>query len=235
LTTAGEPLDAGEHVTDRPATSKEHLDGSTRDQIIAAALRILAREGFRGLTARAIAADAGTNLALVNYYFGSKRNLLLQLDAALDAVKLDRQRAMYAEQHLPLSAKWRRAVEFYRQDLSDGFIRINHELYMLGYADPAMAEQARARLGRWRALLEEIAAEALPALGIDLPPALVASAVVSFWTGMEVQHLDGTPEAEGHLFAILDFVGDWLELREQLLATGTAVSTRALVSDDDGT
>jgi hypothetical protein len=71
-------------------------------------------------------------------------------------------------------------------------------------------------------------------LGIDLPPALVASAVVTFWTGMEVQHLDGTPEAEGHLFAILDFVGDWLELREQLVATGTTgirTGSPALSSD----
>jgi AcrR family transcriptional regulator len=214
-------------MTDAPSpTTSTNADGSTRSQIIAAALRILARDGLKGLTARVIAAESGANLALVNYYFGSKQNLLLNLAETLDAGKLERQRAMYAGSDLPLSAKWRQAVEYYRQDLDDGFVRVNHELYTLGYATPAMAAQARARLGRWRALLEEVATEALPALGIDLPPALVVSAVVSFWTGMEVQHLSGTSEDEGHFFAVLEFVGDWLEERERQVALGAIRQAR---------
>jgi AcrR family transcriptional regulator len=201
-----------------PSVASTHTDGSTRSQIIGAALRILARSGLKGLTTRAIASEAGTNLALVNYYFGSKQNLLLQLAEALDSGKLARQRTMYAGADAPLSAKWRQAVAFYRQDLADGFVRINHELYASGYANPEMAAQARARLGRWRTLLEEVAVEALPLLRIDLPPTLVASAVVSFWIGMEVQHLDGTTEEEGNFFAVLDFIGDWLEERERAVA-----------------
>ena len=54
-----------------------------------------------------------------------------------------------------------------------------------------------------------------PALGIDLPPDHVGSVVASFWLGMESQHLIGASEKEGHFFAILDTIGDWLEARER--------------------
>ena len=189
-------------------------DGSTRDAILAAAQRLLARDGYTGVTARQIAAEAGTNLALVNYYFGSKQNLLLTLFDEIDRDKLARQQAMYGAD-APLSEKWRQAVRFYRQDLQDGYVRMLQELTALGYGNDAIAERVQARLNGWRALLEEVAAASLPALGIAIPPGLVASAVVSYWLGMETQHLAGLDEAHGHFFAVLDFVGDWLEARER--------------------
>ena len=188
-------------------------DGSTRDAILAAAQRLLARDGYQGVTARQIAAEAGTNLALVNYYFGSKQNLLLTLFDELDRDKLERQHAMYAA-GVPLSEKWRRAVRFYRQDLEDGFVRMLQELIALGYGNPAIAERVQRHINDWRALLEEVAAAYLPELGIDLPPRLVVSAVTSFWQGMETLHLSGLDEEHGHFFELLDLVGDWLEARE---------------------
>jgi AcrR family transcriptional regulator len=205
--------DGGEQ--DRRGVKARHgRDGSTRDEILAAAQRLLGREGYAGITARQIAAEAGTNLALVNYYFGSKQNLLLQLFDDIDRGKLARQQAMYSAD-APLSAKWREAAHFYRQDLADGYVRMLQELTSLGYGNPAVAERVQARLNGWRALLEEVAAAYLPELGIDLPPGLVASAVVSFWLGMETQHLSGLDEEHGHFFEVLDFVGDWLESRER--------------------
>jgi len=199
-------------------------DGSTRDAILAAAQRLLARDGYRGVTARQIAAEAGTNLALVNYYFGSKQNLLLALFDELDRDKLGRQHAMYAAD-VPLSAKWREAVRFYRQDLEDGFVRMLQELIALGYGNPAIAERVQRHINAWRALLEEVAASYLPELGIDLPPRLVVSALTSFWQGMETQHLSGLGEEDGHFFELLDLVGDWLEARERERA-GTSRPTR---------
>jgi AcrR family transcriptional regulator len=201
--------------------------GSTRDAILAAALRILARDGYTALTARAVAAEAGTNVALLNYYFGSKRKFLPELFDAIDSGKLARQRDMYSDPAAALSAKWREAVAFYRQDLADGYVRVLHELYALGYTNPEVAARVQGRLNSWRALLEEVARRSLPALGIPLPPDLVASAVTSFWLGMEIQHLAGAREGEGRFFAILDAIGDWLEAREA--ETGTLVPDR-----DDG-
>jgi AcrR family transcriptional regulator len=206
-------FETDDYIADNPDASPSET-GSTRDAILAAALRILARDGYTALTARAVAAEAGTNVALLNYYFGSKRKFLPELFDAIDASKLARQREMYAAPAAPLSAKWREAVSFYRQDLADGYVRVLHELYALGYTNPEVAARIQGRLNNWRALLEEVARGYLPALGIGLPPELVASAVASFWLGMEVQHLAGASEDDGQFFAILDAIGDWLEARE---------------------
>ena len=207
--------------TKREAQQAPRAGASTREAILTAAAGILAREGYGGLTARNVAAEAGTNIALINYYFGSKARMLLEIFEHLDKEKLSRQRRMYAEPDSPLSGKWRQAVTFYRQDLADGYVRVMQELYTQGYADPAVAERVRARMNGWRSLLREVAVRYLPELGIGTPPDQVASVVVSFWLGMEVQHLAGSGEDDGAFFAILDSIGDWLEAREQEAATRT--------------
>ncbi len=176
---------------------------------------MLARDGFPGLTARNIAAEAGTNLALLNYHYGTKERLLLALFEALNAERLARQRAMYAVQPEPLSAKWRKATEFYRQDLAAGWVRVLNELIAHGYSNPRVGKLVRDQTRQWRDLISSVAANGLPALGVDLPPAYVGSVVASFWLGMESQHLIGASEEEGHFFAILDAIGDWLEARER--------------------
>jgi AcrR family transcriptional regulator len=51
----------------------------TAARILEAARRVLAREGFRGLTFEAIAKEAGENPALIRYHFGSKAGLLAAL------------------------------------------------------------------------------------------------------------------------------------------------------------
>ncbi|HUG14008.1 MAG TPA: TetR/AcrR family transcriptional regulator [Thermomicrobiales bacterium] len=190
----------------------------TRDAIVVAAIRILARDGYQGLSARAIAAESGTNLARVNYYFGSKQNLLLEVFVALDDEKVGRQRRMYEEPNAPLSRKWRTAVAFYREDLADGYVRIMQELYAVGYGDARVGQRVRERMNTWRSLIAETMRASLPELSIDLAPEMVASALVSFWLGMESQHLAGASEDEGHFFAILDTVGDWLEALEHRAA-----------------
>jgi AcrR family transcriptional regulator len=49
---------------------------SKRDQIVAAAVVVLAREGLSETTTRKIAAEAGANQAMIGYYFGGKDDLL---------------------------------------------------------------------------------------------------------------------------------------------------------------
>jgi AcrR family transcriptional regulator len=55
----------------------------TAARILEAAKRVLARDGFRGLTFETIAREAGENPALIRYHFGSKAGLLTAL---VDAV-----------------------------------------------------------------------------------------------------------------------------------------------------
>lgn len=48
----------------------------TRERLMAAAIDLVARFGIRGTTVRDLAQAAGTNLAAVNYHFGSKQELM---------------------------------------------------------------------------------------------------------------------------------------------------------------
>lgn len=49
---------------------------TTKEKILSATLELIKAEGLEGVTIRRIAALAGTNVALVNYYFGSKEKLI---------------------------------------------------------------------------------------------------------------------------------------------------------------
>ena len=55
----------------------------TRNALIEAAIRVVAAEGLSGLSYRKVAAAAGVSLALVNYYFPVKSELVASLSAAL--------------------------------------------------------------------------------------------------------------------------------------------------------
>lgn len=54
---------------------KEEPDDSTEEKIKAAARKIFTQKGYAGTTTRDIVAEAGINLALLNYYFRSKEKL----------------------------------------------------------------------------------------------------------------------------------------------------------------
>ena len=56
---------------------KIHSSAHARQRLLEAAGELFAKHGFRGTTVRAICKRAGTNIATVNYYFGSKEKLYL--------------------------------------------------------------------------------------------------------------------------------------------------------------
>jgi AcrR family transcriptional regulator len=49
---------------------------ATSEGILRAALRLMAESGYNGVSLRRICIEAGVNLALMNYHFGSKAQLL---------------------------------------------------------------------------------------------------------------------------------------------------------------
>ncbi len=75
-----------------PPTPTAGRSDATRRALVEAAVESLRIDGFSGASARAIAARAGVNQALVFYHFGSVADLLL---AALDDVSA-RRRSRYA-------------------------------------------------------------------------------------------------------------------------------------------
>lgn len=46
-----------------------------KENIIESALKLFSTKGFEGTSVREIASDAGVNVAMINYYFGSKEKL----------------------------------------------------------------------------------------------------------------------------------------------------------------
>lgn len=55
--------------------ARQGEDGSTRMQILLSGMRWFARRGFDGASVTQIASDAGVPQPLINYHFGSKRQL----------------------------------------------------------------------------------------------------------------------------------------------------------------
>jgi AcrR family transcriptional regulator len=54
-------------------------EAATKAQVLAAAERLFALNGFQNVSVRDITAEAGVNLASVNYHFGSKDALLFEI------------------------------------------------------------------------------------------------------------------------------------------------------------
>jgi AcrR family transcriptional regulator len=89
----------------RSPTSRAHRRGArrgdtTRHSILEAAERCFAERGFDGVSLRAITQVAGVDLALVNYHFGSKGNLLREvITRRARVVHEDRVEALEAARH----------------------------------------------------------------------------------------------------------------------------------------
>ncbi len=211
----GEPASSSRIHLERQESGEQSEDVSTRDSIMQTAIQILGRDGMSGLTTRAIAREAGVNQALINYHYQNKSNLLVEMARALETAKYSRQTSMYAEPGVPLSQKWRQAIEFYRQDLADGYIRLNQELRYLSITDRDVAEAWNERTERWQKMLQEVAETYFPELEIDVPPAYVADAICSLWYGMDQRLLTRTLNSDDDIFEILECIAEWLEERER--------------------
>lgn len=187
----------------------------TKDQILRATRVVLRRGGVADLSIRAVAAEAGVNLALVHYHFHSRDGLLLAVLEDLNSELLARQRTMYARPGVSLADKWAEALEYYRSDLDSGYVRILLELAAHGYTNAKMAERVRAAMRGWQDLLHEVIACAIQRFDIHAISAdELTSIFVSFWYGMELRHLLDVPEAEGHLWCTLETIGRLIQQLE---------------------
>jgi TetR/AcrR family transcriptional regulator, regulator of cefoperazone and chloramphenicol sensitivity len=65
-----------EKKVDEAFNSKAAGEGTTRERILGAAVAVIEREGADKATVRAIAAEAGVNVAAINYHYRSKEELM---------------------------------------------------------------------------------------------------------------------------------------------------------------
>lgn len=69
-----------EECTDRSDSSEpDRRSSRQREQIICVAAELFGQKGFHGTGVRQVAGAAGVNVAMVNYYFGSKEGVLREI------------------------------------------------------------------------------------------------------------------------------------------------------------
>jgi AcrR family transcriptional regulator len=98
-----------------------------RAQIIEAAIRVLLQEGIVEATTRKITAEAGVNVATLNYYFGSKDKLLM---AVLEKVLRETEAAIWSS--VRTDQGLRTTLESYLQVIWS-YVEATPELQLLQY------------------------------------------------------------------------------------------------------
>jgi AcrR family transcriptional regulator len=136
----------------RASTSEARL------QLLEAAETCLLRDGYAGLSTRAVADAAATPLSQIHYHFGSKQGLVLALLEHQNAKLLRRQAEMYGKD-APVSARWFQACDFLDEDLRSGYVRVLQEIIAAGYSDAELAAAARELLSGWFTLLIQLGEE----------------------------------------------------------------------------
>ena len=202
--------DGAQPVKDAPAVD-------TRDKILDATFRRLASDGYAALSVREIAKDAGVNHALINYHFGTKDQLVIEVLDAANRRLLARQGSMYAGPG-GYAGKWAEARRFYDQDLASGFVRVQAELWAASFSNADLRKKFLPRLLAWKQLVRDVVGEAVAALesaGVTLPAPFTADVIAcwisEFWLGMEFADLLGVKQERAQHRAALDAVQALLE------------------------
>lgn len=204
----------------------------TRQRILDAAFRRLVTDGYAALSVREIAKDAGVNHALINYHFGSKDQLVIDVLDTVNQRLLSRQASMYRSGD-GFAQKWANARRFYEDDLGSGFVRLQSELWAASLANPGLREKFLPRLLAWKQLVLGAVREAFAALeatGTPLPPPftpeVVACWISEFWLGMEFTDLLGVKEEKARHRAALDAVQRLLESLDARIARAAGPAAR---------
>ena len=151
-----------------------------RQRILDAAIRLFARRGYAGTGVREIAREAGVNGAMINYYFGSKPELLKAIMSSF----FDRFSEVIAEvltHDEPLEGRLRRILRG-----AIGLFRSHTELARVALLElpvdvPGLADFKAAQVRR---MLEEVLPRVLPEVIARSPrpvdPAAFSIAMAAF-------------------------------------------------------
>ena len=186
--------------------------GETQQRFLDAAERLLVEVGYAGITARKLAEEAGANLGLVHYYFGSMEELFVQVLERFTNQLIERQRAMYASP-APYIEKWRTAMKYLDDDRP--YQKIWWELQAMSWNQPEL----RARVARvqkaWRDAMRSAVAEALSRYDLDdgdLSTEAWITLIVTVNEGIILERLAGIQRGHEELLAGID---RWLESKEK--------------------
>lgn len=199
---------------------------STRDQILAAAYRTLVNVGYNQISMRRIADEARVNQSLLHYYYGSKENLMLEVLEYVNEQLLGRQRKMYQEMR-SFEAIWAAALEYFKDDVQSGYVRALWELRAQGLSNPRIKKRLAEMVGRWRALVTDLARGALAEHRIetDLAPEVLGRVLGDVYWGAEAEILAGEdPTLHIEAIRLLGNLFRWMALDQRTRKTREAAA-----------
>jgi AcrR family transcriptional regulator len=210
---------------------KKQTPPDPKQQILDAAIHLFARKGFSATGVREIARTANTNIAMISYYFGSKRGIL---EAALD---------MFFQRYLEVTEQAlegddppeRKMRSFIRWIVT--VWRNNIDLVRIAFTElpfdvPEIADFKAERIRKIAALFQQ---KLLPVLKEKLPRPIRIEVVGPAFTGMLVSHFLLLPVIEGALSASFDekFYERYADDIADLLFYGVAGTKRESHDDED--
>lgn len=200
----------------------------TEERFLDAAERLLVEVGYAGITSRRLAEEAGANLGLVHYYFGSMEELFLQVLERFTARLIARQRAMYAS-GAPYIEKWREAMRYLEEDRP--YQKVWWELQAMAWNRPEFRERVARVLDAWSDAMREAVTAALARYGLSDGP-LSAEAwitlIVTVNEGLILERLSGIDRGHDELLAGIDRWLESLEAKaERRLTAGEAADVGA--------
>ncbi len=139
--------------------------GVTKTKLLEAAKSVLLAEGYSGLSTRAIAAEANTQMSQIRYHFGSKEGIVLALYEYMTAQLINRQNDLFTDASLSLAEKWDIACDYLDKDIDSGYVRVFQELMALGWSNPKISECVVETLSQWFSLHLKLVEEMQTSLG----------------------------------------------------------------------
>jgi len=187
-------VERAETVEERRGEKREEKRG----EILAAAVRVLARDGIAETTTRKIALEAGVNQAMLRYYFGSKDELLF---AVLQ--EMMRQTREIAQAAASTQGDIRAAIAeslkaFWKHVEAAPELQVmQYELTLYALRTPDAAWLAKQQYEGYRAVVEALLQEAFAAAQqtAALPFAALARFIIAGLDGLILQFIsDRDPE-----------------------------------------
>jgi len=183
----------------------------TEERFLDAAERLLIEVGYASITTRTLAEEAGVNLGLLHYYFGSMDELFLQVLERFTDRLTARQRAMY-DSPTPYIEKWREAMRYLEVDRP--YQKIWWELQAMAWNRPEYRERVIRVRASWRDAMRSAVSEAVARYRLDTGPFSVDEWITLILTmngGIILERLSGIEEGHAALLAGID---RWLSALE---------------------
>lgn len=190
--------------------------------LLEAAKTVLLSDGYAGLSTRAIAGKAETQMSQIRYHFGSKEGMVLALFEYMNTQLIERQTGLMSDPNISLSTKWEVACDYLDADIDSGYVRVLHEMLAVGFSNSKVRTAVQVSLQQWTDLLTQLVSQ-IETNGGTLGPFEVkdiSAIIMSAFLGGEALFLIGSEEQGVPVRRALRRFGHVIRLFETEMAEG---------------